>query len=305
MIPRPQADGRIYGIDGRSWTATDLSKVVTTLNSLKLDLPIDYNHASEIKARMGEESPSAGWMKAGTYRLNASGEICVDVEWTPRGLNSVESKEYRYISPAILSRGAEKQIVSLSSAALVPKPNLQDLPALNHQNQLVMNEEQLKSLCAALGVADNATPEAVIAAATQTRADLNAAREAAKKPDLNHFTPKADYELALNRAQNAEASLATIKADKLKAEAAQLVDDAVTQGKIAPASKEFYLGLCSDSSGVEKLRTHLKSAPALIPEGQRLQNPPPANAQDGLSAESLSLCAAFGNTPEDLKKFGK
>ncbi len=88
--------GRIEAVDGRVFFNDVPEAVVAAFARHGLELPIDVNHKSEV-APAGEETPAMGWITALEVR---EGAIWARVEWTPRGREALEKREYRYISPA-------------------------------------------------------------------------------------------------------------------------------------------------------------------------------------------------------------
>lgn len=291
----------LVGIDGRKWKLSNAQALVTALNAVALDRPIDINHSTELLAAKGQESPALGWLKAGTFRVALNGEIEAQAEWTPRGKATLEAREYRYVSPAIRFANPDKEVVGILSLALVPRPNLTNLPALNApQPESEMTKEQLTALCAALNLAADSEPDTIITTAKKLQTDHTTALNAAK-PDLNQFVPRADYQVALNRAQDAEQKLVEKEKVALNAAATALIDEAVKDGKIAPASKAFYVGLCSDQSGLDNVKTFLGSAPKIIADSQA-PTAQPAGQGTALNAAQLEVGTAFGLSAEELKK---
>lgn len=302
-VPVLPAGPVLTGVDGRGWKMSNPAALVATLNAVTLDRPIDINHSTELLGPKGEESPAVGWLKAGTFRIAENGQIEAQVEWTPRGKAIIEGREYRYVSPAIAYSRTDGEVMGLFSLGLVPRPNFTELPALNSETEpaSLMTKEQLTALCAALGLAADAAPDTIIASATKLKADHATALNAAVTPDISKFVPKADYDVALNRATTAEQKLADQNKTALNAAATALIDGAVKDGKIAPASKEFYLGLCASQEGLDKVKTHLASAPKIITDGETA-TAKPADQGTALNAAALEVAAAFGNSADDLKK---
>lgn len=300
-VPVLPAGPFLTGADGRGWKMSNPAALIAALNAVTVDRPIDINHSTELLGPKGEESPAVGWLKAGTFRIAANGQIEAQAEWTPRGKAIIEAREYRYVSPAIAYSRADNEVKGLFSLGLVPRPNFTELPALNSQTDSLMTKEQLTALCAALGLAADAAPDTIIASAAKLKADHATALNAATHPDLAKFVPKADYDVALNRATAAEQKLADQNKIALNAAATALIDGAVKDGKIAPASKEFYLGLCSSQEGLDKVKAHLASAPKIIADGETAATKP-ADQGTALNAAALEVAAAFGNSADDLKK---
>lgn len=115
LIP---AGEKLKALDGRSFRNDSPESVVEAFNADPRDLPVDWEHSSEIRAPKGEEAPAAGWIDKLEVR---SGAVWAHVKWTPRGLVSLRGKEYRYISPAFV-HDSKKTIKKLVSAGLTNQP---------------------------------------------------------------------------------------------------------------------------------------------------------------------------------------
>jgi phage I-like protein len=124
LPPGPDIQGR----DGRHWRLPDSGAIVAAFREGRIPLPLDYEHATELTAPCGEPSPAAGWIE--DLELRANGSIWGRVAWTDKARAMVNSREYRFISPAFLVERATQVIRKLISAALTHHPNL-DLAALN------------------------------------------------------------------------------------------------------------------------------------------------------------------------------
>lgn len=121
------AGREIKALDGRRFSNTQPQVVVDAFNEDPRDLPIDWEHATEERAPDGKPAPAAGWIDTMEVREGAIwGHI---KEWTPRGAESLKTREYRYLSPAFLFQKATKVVRLLTSAALTNRPAL-DMPAL-------------------------------------------------------------------------------------------------------------------------------------------------------------------------------
>lgn len=119
----------ITGRDGRTWVNDRPDIILASFAAEGKDLPIDWEHSSQIKAPKGEQSPAAGWIKKIEAR---EGGIWGLVEWTGKGAGSVISREYRFISPVFQHEIESKRILRLVSCGLTNQPNLY-LSALNQQ----------------------------------------------------------------------------------------------------------------------------------------------------------------------------
>lgn len=297
LLPSGQ---RITGRDGRSWNNPNPCAVVERVNNAGIDLVLDFEHASELKAPQGDPAPAAAWLS--DLRVEADGRITAAVkEWTPAGEAAVLNREYRYISPAVNYHPRTMEIVGFSSAGLTNKPNLA-LAALNHEQE--EETTMLKAILKKLGLPEDASEETALNAIAKLHTDVQTALNSAKTPSLDKFVPRADYETALNRASVAEAKIAEADKAKQEGEIEIAINQALTEGKIAPASKEFYVATCRTEGGLAQFKAFIASAPKIVADSG-LGEKQPEGEQTALNAEQSKIMQMFGNTAEDLAKFGK
>ena len=119
IFTRP-INGEISARDGRVFKASDVDAIIAATRARQLDVVIDFDHASELKAPKGDRAPAAGWIKAFE---NRSGEIWARVEWTSEAARAVRAGEYRFVSPAFKT-DKDKNIMFITSVALVNQPAL-------------------------------------------------------------------------------------------------------------------------------------------------------------------------------------
>lgn len=65
------------------------------------------------------QAPAAGWIK--DIQLRSDGIYGV-VDWTERAAEYLKNREYRYLSPVVLTQGKGRRVVALHSAALTNTP---------------------------------------------------------------------------------------------------------------------------------------------------------------------------------------
>jgi phage I-like protein len=273
----------LKGRDGRQWKVSDPARLVAQFAP---PFVVDYEHAQDKLAVNGQEAPAGGWVEAMELR---GGAIWGRVDWTPRAKAAIAAREYRFISPAFTYSPADGEVAALIGASLVNRPNFV-MPALNSQEP-----SMLKEIAAALGLAETATSPEIVTAigALKVATALNA-----EQPDLARFVPRADYELALNRATTAEARIAADAKAAHEAKVAAAIDGAVHAGKVAPASKDFYLAACSTAEGLAAFQRFAASAPTAFRE---IVNPAAGGAgadQVALNAEQLAVAKALGLDPK-------
>lgn len=334
LIP---AGATIRGRDGRRFTNKSPQAVLDAFALNGADLPLDWEHSTELKAPAGDPAPAAAWIVE--LQVRDGGSIWGKIDWTEQGRQAVETKAYRYLSPVFL-HDKSKNVIALLSAGLTNSPNLH-LTALNRAHEeKFMDREALITL---LGLAKTATDDeiktalnrqtaAVGEAATKITA-LTAERdkavgdlakvtgelETAKAvntsstgiPPLTQYVPRADHELAINRATEAEGKLAGIEAAKV--EAAKVahttsVDTAITEatktGKIAPSSVEYYKSTCKTAEGLVEFQKFVSTAPAIVPPSGLDGTPVPggAGAVAALTGAQKTVCRNLGLTEEDYLK---
>lgn len=285
----------IVGADGRAWTLPDPQPLITAFATRQRPLVVDWEHASEHRAPQGLDAPAAGWID----RIEArEGAIYGHVEWTAKAAAQIAARHYRFLSPVFTYQKADSRIVALVSAGLTNQPNL-NLTALN-QEQPPMD---LTELTAALGLAAGADMAAILAAIDALKNDVATAKNQAKTPALDKFIPRQDYDAALQRAANAESQLAKIEQARKAQEINGLIESALQAKKIIPATKDYYVAMCQTEGGIAAFKAFMDKAPPHIGEATGLDGKKP-DAGVALNAELQAVSALFGNSAEDLKKFG-
>ena len=131
------------------------------------ELMIDYDHQSVfgVGKGAGGRAEAAGWMK--DLQARADG-IYAHVEWTGEALSKIGAKAYRYLSPYFFSHPRTGAVTRIQNAALVNVPAL-DLPvatAASARFPTETEESDMKSIAKALGLADDASETAILAAIT-------------------------------------------------------------------------------------------------------------------------------------------
>lgn len=301
------AGPEVAGRDGRSWRLEDAAAVAAASFDGSKELPIDYEHAGEIKAPQGEPAPAAGWITALEVR---NGALWGRVEWTEKGREAVASREYRYLSPVFLhSKEKPQRILQVLSAGLTNSPNLR-LTALNQEGMDDMTIP--KAITEALGLGEAADAEAVAAAIDTIKTERDTALNRAEAPDLDKFVPRADHdaalELATKRAANAETALAEEQRKAREAEVEAAITAALEAGKITPATADYHRAQCrvegEGKSGLERFKEYVEAAPAVAGDSGLEGKRPGGGAAKALNADEARIAAMFGNTAEDLKKHG-
>ena len=283
VIPAGQFTGR----DGRVWVNTNPADVIAA--SFRYPkLPVDIEHATELKGPKGDEAPAHGWIDA--LRQRDDGSIEAHVEWTADGEALIRGKKYLFYSPAFFFT-ADGQVTRLSSVGLTNKPNLA-FPALNSENTDMTIPVQLVTV---LGLSATASVDDAVKAIQQIKNSEQVALNRAENPDLTKFIPIETHQLALNRATEAEGKLKA-QADK---EAEALVDLAIKEGKVAPANREMYLATCRSEEGRKQFTEFVKAAPVIVSSDAN-KKPKLDKTNQELTDVELATCRAMGVTKEQF-----
>ena len=283
-------------------------ELVEKFNQRKNDLVIDYEH----QTLTGAEAPAAGWIKALSY--DPVQGLWADVDWTPRGAEYVKNKEYRYLSPVLRVRKSDNRAIELHSAALTNDPAIDGMvPIANkagNKNKEDDMNEFLKQLAKALGLADDATEDAVLEKCTALMKPVTVvahkdvltllgAADDASLDDVKGKIMALKNPAGFVKAEDYEA-LKKQLADK---ETTDLVELALKDGKITPAQKEWAMEYARTAPESFKQFVAMTAKGAAVPAGELAGGKPekPA-AEDDME---LQVNKALGLSAEDVKKYGK
>lgn len=154
--------------------ATSALAVMADYKRAGIDIMIDLEHNSLEKESAAYNPDAQAWCKL-TLR---NGELwATQVEWTPEGEERLTNKKQRYVSPTFEYDPETHRILSIYNIAICAIPATYDAPALvaaskraGKKNYATLAievddmDEALKKIAVALGLADDATLEDVLAA---------------------------------------------------------------------------------------------------------------------------------------------
>lgn len=306
--------GKFRATDGRptdveAWYVTDTNgaDVVALANNQRNPLPIDYEHQIIHSLKNGKEAPSAGWME---YFYFTPQGIFADVRWTDKAADYIKNGEYRYIS-AVFAYDTDGYVRKIFHAALTNTPALDGMEeamvaaSVNLlQEDNPMDKKLLAALCAlfalkadaseaditekvtALSAAKGDSPVDVLdvyAKLAEKEQSVAALSTQVGNPDPAKFVP-VEQVVALQADFNALKT--SVEADKKEA----LITTALSQGKLAPALKEW-----AESLSVEALSTYLEKAPAMAAlSGEPQAKADPDQSVVALSAEQQATAKMLG-----------
>lgn len=312
--------GKFRATDGRptdveAWYVTDTNgaDVVALANNQRNPLPIDYEHQIIHSLKNGKEAPSAGWME---YFYFTPQGIFADVRWTDKAADYIKNGEYRYIS-AVFAYDTDGYVRKIFHAALTNTPALDGMEeamvaaSVNLlQEDNPMDKKLLAALCALFALKTDASEADItekVTALSAAKGDspvdvLDVYAKLAEKeqsvaalstqvgnPDPAKFVP-VEQVVALQADFNALKT--SVEADKKAA----LITAALSQGKLAPALKDW-----AQSLSVEALSAYLEKAPAMAAlSGEPQAKGDPEQKVAALSAAEQAAARALGMTEAEF-----
>lgn len=291
------------------FTPEDAARVVAAFRSEGRDLVVDYDH----QTMRGGEAPAAGWIRS--LEAGPAGLVC-RVEWTARGRERLDAREYRYMSP-VLHFGADgRHPVRVSSVALTNHPAFEgyrplvadDGPGVTGRNKGEHRmDEHLKKIAEALGVAvafDDKDGGAAFAEAAAGKArELRQAADAAAAFLALHGAKTFDDVTGKIKGMVPASEKAALEERLAKAEAEKLVAKAFDDGKLVEAQREWALGYAARDA--KSFSDFVEKAPKVAPEKDPVHGADKPGEKEGtqLSDEELKVLKACGVTDEQIKKY--
>lgn len=247
-----------------SITREDLVAYADSIKEQADRLSIDFDH----KAQTGD-TIAAAWFtgEAKVEDTDSGPKLMARVQWTPKGRASVESREYRFISPEWQMERKDREgwwtgAKRFVAATLTNRPFFKELvPVADDKDpagEPGTTEEgddhmPLKALAASLGLPETATEEEILTAAAAAKeaadkaaeletenATLKAAAEETKDVDLEKL--QADAQAGVD----AKEELRITKRDNA-------IANAIKERKADPAEKESLEAIADLEGGMEKL----------------------------------------------------
>jgi phage I-like protein len=288
--------GQVRGRSGREFVLTPAAArlAADAFAENGADLPVDLEHATQLKGAKGEPAPAVGWITAIDVR---DGALWGRVDWTDDGRRMIEARAYRYLSPAFVITRAARAVVRLLGAGLTNQPDLR-MPALARTDTIEpldrepqeLQEAELTAISTELAQALGLDADAAEADALAAIAALQAERDTAlaRTPDLEAYVPRAEFDQALARLQAFETDAQARHEAEIEAAVAQ----AVAEGKIMPAVRDDYVAFCRQEGGLARFRAIVARMPVIAaPSGPAAAAPQPA--QGSLTEGEIAIARAM------------
>jgi phage I-like protein len=253
-------------------------------------LPIDINHAIDLATQTGAPSPAMGWITEMQARADG---VWGRIQWSAKAVEVIRNREYRFLSPVIVHRPGNKEVLAIRRASLTNDPNL-TLTALNSaQGSTPMDQEEFMSqLRTALGLDGAADETAVIKAAQAAVTSKNSA-------DPARFVPIETFQATVAELNSMRSGVSLMSAEAI-------VTDALRAGRLMPYMKDWAVSLCQSNKSafdaflekagppIEKFMDELTTKSALNSRG------PERTVDLGNS----DVFARMGLSADDVKTFG-
>jgi phage I-like protein len=291
----------------------------------KIDIVIDYEH----QTLEDVQAPAGGWIKDLTKGEDA---IIAKVDWTPKATEYLKNKEYRYLSPVVLTRKSDKKAVILHSVALTNTPAIDGMfPIINSIDidSFEENESQitggikmeLQKLIKLLGLPEGSTEEDVLKVINDlaTKANTNTEPDTKDKEvklvankticsllGLDESAKTEDVTARIMSLKNPKdmvpmADFLELKEKIDKNDATDLVMQGMKSGKLTGAQKEWAEEYAlKDPKGFSNF---IEKAPQIVPFGSI--DFEDTKEKNTLGETELKVYKMIGVTEDEVKKFGR
>lgn len=310
-------DGRPF--DARAWFLTEQNgrDVADLANQSRTQLVVDYEHQTLYKEQNGQPAPAAGWMRWVEFTPKG---LFADVAWTDKAAVLIQNREYRYIS-AVFAYDTQGYVRKLFHAALTNFPALDGMDEVlaaasaqlnftqstteqNPMNELLQqlfglshaSEDELKTALSALLAAKpkNVALSADVFAQLADKDSKIAALSA--QPDLTQYAP-------VSVVQELQNQVAALTAQRDADKGTELIQAALTAGKLLPAQKEWAENVLKQPNGLAFLSGFIENAQPIAALNQSqtaAQNVSGCLKTVALSAEEKAAAKMLGMTENEF-----
>jgi phage I-like protein len=284
--------------NGQKWKVSDAQgvKLAADLSAISQlsAFHFDYEHQTIHALTNGKEAPASGWATEFEWRPGV-GLFATNVEWTPRAKEMIGAKEYRYISP-VISWDDKGNVTGVLCASLVNYPALLGMSPLGSSALAALAAQFVQSppantstensmtllqlLIAQLGLSAQATDTEALSAVAALKAKSEGqvlvptqlAAALAIKTDADVATALSAVEQLKTQAAGAgqttmqtiaalQGQVTLLMAGNAKNEVSALVEQALKDGKLVPATKNWAEEL--GKTNVDALKSFLAAQPVI------------------------------------------
>ncbi len=297
--PFRATDGRPVECAAWQLDAQIAQRLIATAATQKNDFLIDFEHQSLRSRENGKRVEAAGWIPRTFEWREGKGLFAVGIQWVGDTAPLIAQKKCRYSSTVFFYDAVTGEVLEIVSVAITNTPAIDGLDALadlarkfstagglppGNQNRgdVDMPDEKMAALTAER---DKATAQ--VAALTAEKETLNK-----QVADLTSKNTELTGRVAGFEKEKAEAALA---ADKAKH--AELLQAALTDGRLTPAQKPW-----AEKQSLAALTEYLEATNPLAMLSKQAGDGKPGDGNHGLNKDELAACSRASLTPEEFAK---
>ena len=264
----------------------------------------DYEHQALQSPPV--EAPAAGWFRLELRATPDGPELWAhNIRWTPRALERLCDKEYRYTSPAFMA-DEDGIILELINVAITNLPATRALPALVAATiprpfrgaAGARKEGRMKNLMRKLGLNEDASEDAALEALHTLTANREViqrlAREVPNDADLigtvlSWRDAALTAETLTAKVTDLETQLSARDQQDREHQVVEMVAAGLADGKLTPASRDALLRALADDAGSvapDRLKAYLDAAPRVVPTAATRTREPATGASKGDAAKT-------------------
>lgn len=312
--------GEFRAVDGRpngvlAWRMDDLaaSRVLAAARARRNPFVIDYEHQTLLSEKNGQAAPAGGWFHGADLDWRPGrGLFATNVAWTAKAATHIAASEYRYISPVFEFDPHAGDILAIKMAALTNTPGLDGMDAISVALTAALAQqffpttspeetpvnETLKKLLAVLGLPETTTEADAMAGVAALKSQ--SADQTTQIAALKSATPDPEKYVAVGVMQSLQTEVAALSARLNQGEASQVIDTALSEGRLLPAQRTWAEEL--GKSNLAALKSYVAATPANPALAGMQTDGKALGGTDKSSDADLAVCKALGLTPEQFAK---
>jgi len=244
-------------------TSRHIQEMADNIKNSKKDILFDYGHESLWNAG----ARAAGWSPKNDVQARSDGLYIRYPDFTPKAKEAIENKEYRYFSPVYRLNAKDK--MGREIGAILHSVALTNIPYMDNEIDHIQNSQEdimafSKEFLAKLGLPEDATQEQVeekmnsVLAAQANQEETDEQETTTEETEKENSQVDKELEERIRRLEEREK-----KAQEKAAE--DLVNSAISQGKILPAHKEVWLIAAKNDFETTKQKIETLKTNAALP----------------------------------------
>lgn len=303
-------DGRPHGLKGWRIDDSNVDKLLAILKAHKDDIVIDYEHQTLYADKNGQPAPASGWFKGSDVEHRPGQGLFVVPTWTAAAKAAIDADEYKYFSPVLKYNKRTGDVLDIQMGALVNfaaidgMKEVEALAAAKFLTNQPPEDHPMEDLLKLFGLKSDASEEDAIAALKALQEENTTLKQKVTDKDTAIAAAKAlTPDTAVAAMQGMQTELAALKAQVNGNEIDTLVDTAMADGRLTPATEPWARGHAK-AHGVAALKSYLDQASPIAAlkgkqtDGKNLDD----EGNPELDDTALAVCKQMGIDPAEYKK---